>query len=449
MRAEDKILNFLSFNGPSLPIKIAKNIKEELLITSAYLSELAQQRKVKISNLKIGTSPLYYLPGQDSQLVNFTGGLNRKDHDVLMALKLNGVLKETDLDLLAKVALRSLKDFAVPIHVGFLGKRELFWKWHTLSEIETNQKVTNYLTGIKTTSNEEEKENLEKRSEEVETQKPQVHDQEAMANFNEQRISVQPQKENNQGYPPNTAKEEPRQEINQSYPPNTVQEERVREKVIERNPISQEEVNVTERIPNISVEPTIEVKLPDSQSQLMKEAEIQSKVTHNFSKEAEIELVESHEKLVEKQTPSVEEKSKKSLTKKDKEIEKQESIVSKLKSKVTKKKSGGEFLDSIENYFQELNVDIESHEVIRKNKEVNFAIMVPSVIGKLNYFCKAKSKNRCDEKDLSAAYMEAQVKKRPLLFLYTGDLTKKAKAMMEVNAFENAMIKRMDDGTKN
>ena len=64
MKVVDKILNFLKFSGPSLAMRIAKNIEQDSIIASAYLSELVEQRKIKISNLKIGTSPLYYLPGQ-------------------------------------------------------------------------------------------------------------------------------------------------------------------------------------------------------------------------------------------------------------------------------------------------------------------------------------------------------------------------------------------------
>ena len=81
---------------------------------------------------------------------------------------------------------------------------------------------------------------------------------------------------------------------------------------------------------------------------------------------------------------------------------------------------------------------------MRKNAEMNFLVKVPSVVGEIIYFCKAKQKNRCDEKDLSAAYMEAQTKKLPLLFLYTKEMNKKAQEMLESDAFENAIIKKIE-----
>ena len=61
----------------------------------------------------------------------------------------------------------------------------------------------------------------------------------------------------------------------------------------------------------------------------------------------------------------------------------------------------------------------------------------------MTYYCKAKKKARCDEKDLAAAYMEAQVKKMPLLFLYTNELNKKAQEMLESGAFANVIVKKI------
>src|SRR3989344_2212439 len=122
MADQDKIIHFLRLIGPTLPSKVAKNINTEILIASAHLSDLAAQGKVKISRLKVGGSPLYYLPGQEEQLYHFAAGnLNHKDFQVLEQLRQKKVLRENSLDLLSKVALRSLHDFAVPLHVTVAG----------------------------------------------------------------------------------------------------------------------------------------------------------------------------------------------------------------------------------------------------------------------------------------------------------------------------------------
>ena len=102
------------------------------------------------------------------------------------------------------------------------------------------------------------------------------------------------------------------------------------------------------------------------------------------------------------------------------------------------------FIEDIEDHFKKLKIIIEQKETIRKNAELNLIVKVTSSIGQMKYYCKAKNKQRCDEKDLSSAYMEAQIKKLPLLFLYTNEIHKKAQEMLESGAFENAIIKKIE-----
>ena len=66
-----KITDFLKSKGPGLPIQIAKEINQSSLFVSAYLSELADEKTIKISHLKVGGSPLYFLPGQEQLLEKF------------------------------------------------------------------------------------------------------------------------------------------------------------------------------------------------------------------------------------------------------------------------------------------------------------------------------------------------------------------------------------------
>ena len=90
-------------------------------------------------------------------------------------------------------------------------------------------------------------------------------------------------------------------------------------------------------------------------------------------------------------------------------------------------------------YFVDKRINILNSEVIRKGKEIDMLIEVPSVVGMRQYYCKAKSKKKCNDGDLSSAYVKGSTKKLPILFLTTGDLTKKAKFMLE-NEFKNELI---------
>ena len=109
-----------------------------------------------------------------------------------------------------------------------------------------------------------------------------------------------------------------------------------------------------------------------------------------------------------------------------------------------------EFFIFIEEFLNNINVSIKKKETIRKNAEVNLLVEVSSIVGTTTYYCKARKKAKCDEKDLSTAYMEAQIKKLPLLFLYTNEITKKAQDMLQTGAFENAILKKVEreDGIK-
>ncbi|MBI2111977.1 hypothetical protein HYT52_00375 [Candidatus Woesearchaeota archaeon] len=139
MLTEDQILEFVKHTGPTLPTKVAKSINQQILFASAHLSDLVSRGKMRISKLKVGGSPLYYLPGQEDQLYRFAAGnINPKDLEVLDRLKKEKLLREQDLELLPRVALRALKDFAFPIEVNYQGNKDLFWKWYLLSDEELN-----------------------------------------------------------------------------------------------------------------------------------------------------------------------------------------------------------------------------------------------------------------------------------------------------------------------
>ncbi len=308
MTDQDKILQFLRMNGPSLPSKIGKLLNTDLLLASAHLSDLISQGKAKVSSLKIGGSPLYYLPGQEQQLAHYaSGNLNPKDMAVLHSLQEKKLLREAQLPLLDKVALRSLKDFAIPLQVTVEGQKELFWKWHLCSAQEINELLAGYFA-------------------------PPPREIEPAAESRATGPSKSP-------FPAQTT----------LVPP----------------PISEKQDS--EALPGAA----------------------------------------------------------------------------RPKERVKRKKQEEEFFPEVEEICQKLKISIEQKETIRKNAELELIIKVPSAVGVMTYFCKAKNKGKCDEKDLSAAYMQAQIKKLPLLLLYTGELTKKAQEMLDSGAFENVMVRKV------
>ena len=51
-----------------MSIQISKWIGVSSLFAGAFLSDLYAEKKVKMSNMKVGSSSLYYLDGQEASL---------------------------------------------------------------------------------------------------------------------------------------------------------------------------------------------------------------------------------------------------------------------------------------------------------------------------------------------------------------------------------------------
>lgn len=131
---KERIIQTISTRGPSLPVHLAQAMQLSPLFTSAFLSELYNEGKVKISNMKVGSSPLYYLSGQESLLENFINYLNAREKEALYHLKKEQILDDELQTPVIRVALRAIKDFAVPIRITLEGKEKTFWKYYLVPE---------------------------------------------------------------------------------------------------------------------------------------------------------------------------------------------------------------------------------------------------------------------------------------------------------------------------
>ena len=76
---KEKILSVLRRRGPGLPVHIATELKMSGLFASAFLSELVSEKKIKLSYMRVGNSPLYYIPGQEHMIEKFSGYLKSKE----------------------------------------------------------------------------------------------------------------------------------------------------------------------------------------------------------------------------------------------------------------------------------------------------------------------------------------------------------------------------------
>lgn len=131
-KTKEGIVEFLRIKGPSLPVHIAQGAMLSQLFTSAFLSELFSEKLIKMSNMRVGSSPVYFLPGQEEGLEKFSVHLKSKEKEAFALLKEKQILVDQEQEPAIRVALRAIKDFAIP----FEKNEELHWRYFVTKEPE-------------------------------------------------------------------------------------------------------------------------------------------------------------------------------------------------------------------------------------------------------------------------------------------------------------------------
>src|SRR3989344_4413814 len=122
-KLKEVMVSLLRIRGPTLPVHIAKDAGLTILFASAFLSELISDKKIKMSYMRIGSSPLYFLEGQENLLENFSEYLKSREKEAFLLLKEKKFLKHSEQEPAIRVALNEIKDFAAPFRTG----GEMFW----------------------------------------------------------------------------------------------------------------------------------------------------------------------------------------------------------------------------------------------------------------------------------------------------------------------------------
>jgi hypothetical protein len=135
MALREKIIRFLKNNGPSLPVHISKETGLSILFSSAFLSELLAEKEIKMSNLRVGSSPVYFIQGQEPLLERFSQHLKSKEKEAFLLLREKRFLKDNEQSSAIRVALREIKDYGIPTQ----GNGEIVWRYFTVSEDEISR----------------------------------------------------------------------------------------------------------------------------------------------------------------------------------------------------------------------------------------------------------------------------------------------------------------------
>lgn len=145
----DEVLAAVKMRGPIIPLGIRKILgKGDSITIGAALADLTQRKHVKVTAVKQGGSPFYYVEGQEAKLEICGQFLNEKDRRTFDRLRVQKVIRDKTQDPLTRVSLRQIRDFSKPVQFTFEGEEELFWKWYMTTDEQAYEAI-NIMLGLK------------------------------------------------------------------------------------------------------------------------------------------------------------------------------------------------------------------------------------------------------------------------------------------------------------
>ncbi len=295
----NKVISYVRMNGPILPVQIAKSTGVDILFSGALLSELVANKIIKISHAKIGSSPVYYAPGQEPKLNMLYKNLPEKERQAYDLLKEKKMVFDRDVEPAIRVALRFIKDFSIPLTIMRNNQQETAWKWY----LSSDEEIT---------------------------------------------------------------------------------------KMLAPKPLD---------IPQPTLQPNEELLQPIRET---KELQQQLEPKPEAQKE-----------------------------------------VMKLKKPRQKQPLEDLFLQQVYDYLNKTKIRVIATDSIKKNKEANLIIAVPSHLGEIEFLLAAKNKKKMSEADVSLAHHQGQIKKLPVILLSPGEMAKKAELYRERNLKGYLIFKKL------
>lgn len=380
MTAQDRVLQLVRMKGPLLPSSINKELNTNVLFASAMLSELVDRKQLRLTALKIGGSPLYYVPGQESRLQQYAKHLPEKEYRTYELLRDKRILLDRDQTPLVRATLREIKDYAVPLDVNTPYSTELFWKWYLSTNEEAEKHIKKYYDELE--RGQQPASQLSPGKAPLGLMQPEEHQQQRM---------LQPQ-------------QQPREQQRQQSP----------------------------ALGAIEKEKDKRDKAGMSSQQELPEAIERSK-----SAGAMADITKAS--IVKKQGIDAAERQHQEQKEHEKSQEEESGIPDNFSDKAAPK---DKFLKKIQQFCTKNEIIILDYKIIRRESDLELSVLIPSNVGKLQYFCKAKNKQKCSDGDVSSAYVQSQSRKLPVLFLTSGEVTKKAEALAR-QEFRTMVIKKI------
>jgi len=424
---KDKILAIIHAKGPVIPKDLTKQLKLDTVFAGAHLSELVANKKLLVSTAKIGGSPVYYLPDDKEKLQLLYNYMNEKDKAAFDMLKQHKILRDIEQTPLIRVALRTLKDFSVSLTVNLPSGQETFWKWYLTTKDEAEHLIKSKMNLLpeqqhsspKLLHEEHEahrakidadKQRIEHEKKRFEEEKKQVEEERFLFEQEKQQLSRQRQELESLKQKEELLKH--KEEIERLTAPIKTHTESAQLK-------KSEEPLIEQLIPEKYLEPA-----PEGQT---------TKKHGRKPKTVTQEKISPEKNMIKLKQPT---EIKLPFTKLNLQTQLAATTQETKSIHIQITELNDNFLNFLKSYFDAKQIKINTFNLNRKNSDFDLMVSVPTPVGNIQYFCSAKNKQKCNEGDISAAFVQAQSKKLPLLFLSTGELTKKAALMLD-NEFKN------------
>ncbi len=319
---KNQVFEVVRVKGYVVPSDLTREFRTDTFVIGAVLSDLVHDKKLGITSVKIGGSPVYYAPEQKEKLQDLFKYLNEKDRGTFQLLLQQKVLADSEQSPLFRVSLRTIKDYAKPIEVTANGQTYLFWKWYLASEQEINEGLRSYFS----------------------------------------RISA----------------------VAPVPPPSPV---------LPAQSVAPLPLLVQAQAPLVALEPSLK-KSP-----------------------------ERKQKKISQQQPLV--------------------VVPQEAPPAVLIPADDFFAQRVAAFFQTKNMELLQFSVVKKG-EIDCIVAIPSPIGSIQYYCKAKNKKKCSEGEIATAFVAGQMKKLPSLLLVSGEFSKKILSTFDKD-YPNMKLLQMED----
>lgn len=138
----EQVFSIIQEHGPILPVDIVKKIGGNTILTGALISDLVRKDKVKVTkNIRVGSSPLYYVSGQEEKLEKYLHLLSESERRAVDILKKNGVIFENEVPELYRIGLMNASDFSIPLNIKYKDTEYHAFKWFLLDAESTKSLI--------------------------------------------------------------------------------------------------------------------------------------------------------------------------------------------------------------------------------------------------------------------------------------------------------------------